>query len=43
MTCVVLVIVEVRTTLEVEDPVAELDDPVMAPAVLLPDADELVA
>ena len=39
VTCVVLVMVEVRTTLEVE----ELDEPVMAPAVLLPDEEELLA
>ena len=43
VTCVVLVMVEVRTTLEVDAPDAELDEPVMAPALLLPEAEELLA
>jgi hypothetical protein len=43
VTWVMLVMVEVRTTLEVELPDAELDEPVMAPAVLLPGAEELLA
>ena len=43
VTCVVLVMVEVRTMLDVEVPAAELDEPVMAPAGLLPDAELLLA
>jgi hypothetical protein len=43
VTCVVLVMVEVRTMLDVEDPAAELDEAVMAPAGLLPDAELLLA
>lgn len=43
VTCVVLVMVEVRTMLDVEDPAAELDEAVMAPAGLLPNAELLLA
>ena len=35
--------VEVRTMLDVEEPDAELDEPVMAPAGLLPDVELLLA